>query len=240
MKAIIFAAGMGTRLKPITNNIPKALVPLNGKPLIDHAIEKLIDAGIHEIVINIHHFGDLIINHIKKSSHPVSIQFSDERDQLLETGGAVRKAAPLLKDNAPVIALNVDIISSINLNELINQHIETNALATLAVRKRETSRYLLFNSKMELAGWKNINTNEVKMAREPQNNLIQFAFSGIQVLSPQFFDLITETGKFSIIETYLRLASTQKIMGFHDKSSFWIDVGKPGEIEKAEKFSSNK
>jgi NDP-sugar pyrophosphorylase family protein len=239
MKAIIFAAGLGTRLKPITNHIPKALVPVNGKPLIDYAVEKLIDAGIHEIVINIHHFGDLIINHIKTSSYPISIHFSDERDQLLETGGALKKAASILKGNDPVIALNVDVISSINLKKLISQHIKTNALVTLAVRKRETSRYLLFNNQMELTGWKNIKTNEIKMAREQQKDLTQLAFSGIQVLSPHFFDLITETGKFSVIEIYLRLASTQKIMGFNDTSPFWIDVGKPGEIENAEKYLSN-
>jgi NDP-sugar pyrophosphorylase family protein len=240
MKAIIFAAGLGTRLKPITNHIPKALVAVNEKPLINYAIEKLIDAGIHEIVINIHHFGGLIVKHIEKSSYPISIQFSDERDQLLETGGALKKAAPVLKGNSSVVALNVDIISSINLKKLISHHTETNALATLAVRKRETSRYLLFNKQMELTGWKNIKTNEVKMAREQQKDLTQLAFSGIQVLSPHFFDLITETGKFSVIETYLRLASTQKIMGFYDMSPFWIDVGKPGEIEKAEKYLSNK
>jgi NDP-sugar pyrophosphorylase family protein len=240
MKAIIFAAGLGTRLKPITNHIPKALVAVNEKPLINYAIEKLIDAGIHEIVINIHHFGGLIVKHIEKSSYPISIQFSDERDQLLETGGALKKAAPVLKGNSSVVALNVDIISSINLKRLISHHTETNALATLAVRKRETSRYLLFNKQMELTGWKNIKTNEVKMAREQQKDLTQLAFSGIQVLSPHFFDLITETGKFSVIETYLRLASTQKIMGFYDMSPFWIDVGKPGEIEKAEKYLSNK
>jgi NDP-sugar pyrophosphorylase family protein len=240
MKAIIFAAGLGTRLKPITNHIPKALVRVNGKPLIDYAIEKLINAGIHEIVINIHHFGNLIVKHIEKSSYPISIQFSDEHDQLLETGGALKKAAPLLKDNDPVIALNVDIISSINLKKLISQHIETNALVTLAVRNRKTSRYLLFNNQMELTGWKNIKTNEVRMARYQQKDLSQLAFSGIQVLSPHFFDLITETGKFSVIETYLRLASTQKIIGFHDKSPFWIDIGKPGEIENAERYLSNK
>jgi NDP-sugar pyrophosphorylase family protein len=239
MKAIIFAAGLGTRLKPITNHIPKALVPLKGKPLLEHAIEKLVSSGIEEIVINIHHFGEKIINYINAKNYSVPIYFSDERDYLLETGGALKKAAPLLKGDKPIIAMNVDIVSSIDIKELVSFHNKHNALATLAVRTRQTSRYLLFNNKMELKGWKNIHTNETITHLPELTNTTPLAFSGIQVLSPDFFSHITEYGKFSIIKTYLRLADKHKIMGYHDTSPFWIDVGKPGEIENAEKYLSN-
>ncbi|MCF8363361.1 MAG: NTP transferase domain-containing protein, partial [Prolixibacteraceae bacterium] len=220
--------------------IPKALVTINGIPMIDHAIEKLVNSGIKEIVINIHHFAEQIINHINANNYHVPIYFSDERDYLLDTGGALKKAAPLLTGSKAVIAINVDIISSTSIGDLVNYHQYHNALATLAVRDRQTSRYLLFNNKMELRGWKNIHTNETIKTSSGEENTIPLAFSGIQVLSPDFFNSINETGKFSIIKTYLRLSTEHKIMGYNDSSPFWIDVGKPGEIKKAEKYLSNK
>jgi NDP-sugar pyrophosphorylase family protein len=236
MKAIIFAAGLGTRLQPLTNNTPKALVKLNGQPLLFHAINKLIDAGVTRVVVNVHHFGEQIINYLQNNNFKIPISISDERDMLLETGGALLKAAPLLEGNDPVVAMNVDIISSIDIAQMVNHHMKSNSLATLAVRQRQTSRYLLFNPKMQLCGWENIASCEKIITRETTAKLTPLAFSGIQVLSPLFFDMLTETGKFSVIKSYLRLAHEHNITGYHDHSSFWIDVGKPGELEKAAKL----
>lgn len=236
MKAIIFAAGLGTRLRPLTNHTPKALVSLNGQPLLYHAINKLIAAGITQIVVNIHHFGEQIIKYLNNSNFKASIIISDERHMLLETGGALRKAAPLLKSNKPVVAMNVDIISSIDITQMLKQHLEYNSLATLAVRQRQTSRYLLFDTNKQLCGWKNITSGEKIISRETTDNLTPLAFSGIQILSPSFFDMLTESGRFSIIESYLRLAPKSNITSYHDHSPFWIDVGKLGELKHAEKY----
>lgn len=236
MKAIIFAAGLGTRLKPLTNTTPKALVRLNGQPLLFHTINKLINAGVTHIVVNIHHFGEQIIDYLKNNRFAVPISISDERSMLLETGGALLKAAPLLKNNEPVLAINVDIISSIDLEKMIQHHLKSQALATLAVRQRQTSRYLLFDPDMQLCGWENTSSNEKIATCETSPQLTPFAFSGIQVLAPSFFGQLTENGKFSIIKSYLRLSRKHRIIGFHDQSPFWIDVGKPGELEHAENY----
>lgn len=236
MKAIIFSAGLGTRLKPLTDTTPKALVPLNGQPLLFHAIHKLINAGVSHIVVNIHHFGEQIIDYLQTNRFPVPISISDERGMLLETGGALLKAAPLLKSNEAVLAMNVDIISSIDLGKMIQYHLKNQAIATLAVRQRETNRYLLFDPDMQLCGWENTAKNEKIIARETNSQLTPFAFSGIQVLSPSFFGQLTENGKFSIIKSYLRLAHKHHIIGYHDQSPFWIDVGKPGELAHAENY----
>lgn len=236
MKAIIFAAGLGTRLKPITNNCPKALVELNGKPLLYYAIRKLISAGVNEIVVNIHHFGQQIIEYINQNSFEVPVHISDETDQLLDTGGGLLKAQHLLKGNEPIIAYNVDIITSVNLNEVINWHINKNALVTLVVRKRDTNRYLMFNPNMKLTGWQNTSNGEYKISDIDFDISSPYAFSGIQVISPAIFDLITEKGKFSVTDLYLRLAQKHTIFGFNDSSDFWIDLGKPGQLAVADKY----
>lgn len=235
MKAIIFAAGLGTRLQPLTNNCPKALVQLNGKPLIWYAINKLIDAGVSEIIVNIHHYGEQILDYFAGQHLAVPVFFSDERHILLDTGGGLLKAKPYLENSSPIIAYNVDIISSVNLKEVIAFHQSQKSLATLVVRNRETSRYLHFDEQMQLTGWKNHQTGEEKICRSNFDTSKPYAFSGIQVLSPEIFNLITETGKFSIIDLYLRLAKNEQITGFLDESDFWIDLGKKGQIEEAEK-----
>lgn len=236
MNAIIFSAGYGTRLQPLTNNCPKALVKLNGKPLLWYAINKLIKAGASKIIINIHHFGEQIINYIAENHFEVPILFSDERHLLLDTGGALLKASRQFDKSKHIIAINVDIISSVNLIEVLNFHIENKALGTLVVRKRETSRYLEFNKNMKLCGWRNIHSGEEKVSRISNSPLTQLAFSGIQILSPHILELINEKGKFSIIDLYLRLAKNHNIMGYNDSSDFWLDVGKPGQLEIAEKY----
>ncbi len=236
MKAMIFAAGLGTRLKDETSLKPKALVEVGGKPLLFHAIEKLKKSGITEIVINVHHFADQVIQSVNSTDFGVKIHISDERDLLLDTGGGLKKAACFLAGNEPVLIYNVDILSNIDLNLVKKQHLETGALATLTVRKRETQRYLKFNDK-QLAGWINKKTGETKISLpEVFENSEEMAFSGIHIVQPEIFKIMPENERFSIIDLYLELAKTRKIMAFYDDSDLWIDVGKPEELEAARKI----
>jgi NDP-sugar pyrophosphorylase family protein len=236
MKAMIFAAGLGTRLYPLTKNIPKALVKIAGKTLLQRAIEKVSQSGFDEIVINVHHFGEQVINFLELNHNfGLNIQISDEREQLLDTGGAILKAAPLLQGPSPFLVYNVDVLSNLDLCGFYKAHIKNEGLATLCVRNRETSRYLSFDKAMMLTGWRNISTGEEIIARNSTFTQL-FAFSGIQIMNPKILDLITEKGKFSLIPLYLRLAADHKIFGFEDTSSLWMDLGKPGQIEIAEKM----
>ena len=236
MKAMIFAAGLGTRLHPYTIDKPKALVKIVGKTLLEMAIEKVSNAGYSDIVINIHHHGNQIIEFLEKKNYfGLNISISDERDQLLDTGGGIKKAAPYLKGNEPFLVYNVDVLSNIDLNLFRLYHFENGGLATLAVRDSKTARYLVFNEDMMLSGWKNISSNEEKIVREIINKSL-FAFSGIQIIDPSIFSLITESGSFSLISLYLRLAKTEKIFGYNDTSSIWMDLGKPEQLKEAEKF----
>lgn len=233
MKAMIFAAGLGTRLKPVTNYGPKALVEVNDLPLIEHVIIKLKAAGITEIIVNVHHFADQIIDFLKsRNNFDISMAISDETDQLLDTGGGLQKAKWFFDNNEPFIVYNTDIISNIDLKELIQFHKNSNSVATLAVKNRETSRYFLFNNQNLLCGWENKKTGEQKISRN-EESLNSFAFSGIQVINPEIFELITETGKFSITDLYLRLAKTNNISGFQHNESFWVDLGKLEDFKEA-------
>lgn len=234
MKAILFAAGLGTRLGAMTQNTPKALVKINGKPLLFHAIEKLKSSGVNQLVVNVHHFADQIISYLCKNDFGITVHISDEREQLLDTGGGMLKARPYLDGDKPFIAYNVDVLTSLNLKEVIEYHHEYNPLATLVVRQRSTSRYFLFDQKMQLAGWRNKTTGEEIFSKSEQFELAEWAFSGIQIVSPEIFDLIGEQGKFSVTPLYLRMAQEHRIVGFPDHSDFWIDLGKPGQIEQAE------
>ncbi len=230
MKAIIFAAGLGTRLSPWTNNKPKALVEYQNIPLLQHVILKLKKHGFDDIIINIHHFADQVEEFIEKNdSFGIIISFSNERDLLLDTGGGLKNTAHFFNDNKPFLAYNVDIISDINLNEFYNYHIENKVLVTLAVKNRETSRQLLFDENKNLCQWKNVITNEIKNARTAVGELKSYAFSGLHVISPQIFDKITEEGVFSIIDTYLRLAKTEDIIFYNHNYSSWKDMGRKSE-----------
>lgn len=236
MKAMVFAAGLGTRLKDETSLKPKALVEVGGKPLLFHAIEKLKKSGVAEIVINVHHFADQVIQYINSAEFGVKIHISDERDLLLDTGGGLKNAACFLTGNEPVLIYNVDILSNIDLNQVKKQHLETGALATLTVRKRETQRYMKFSDK-QLAGWINKKTGETKISLpELFDNAEEMAFSGIHIVQPEIFSLMPETERFSIIDLYLELTKTRKIMAFYDDSDLWIDVGKTEELEAARKI----
>jgi NDP-sugar pyrophosphorylase family protein len=240
MKAMIFAAGMGTRLQQHTTDKPKALVEVAGKTLLQRAIERVSNAGYRDIVVNVHHFADQIIDFLDANNNfGVNISISDEREQLLDTGGAILKAAPLLKSEEPILIYNVDVLSDIDLNTLREYHIKQNALATLVVRKRETSRYLIFDNEMILSGWINIDTKEEKIARETNDKNL-FAFSGIHIIDPSIILKITEKGKFPIIPLYLRLARENMIVAYNDSSKIWMDLGKPEQLERARILFKNK
>ena len=225
MKAMILAAGKGTRLQPLTNNTPKALVKIHGKPLLNIVINKLKDDGFTDIIVNVHHFADQIINYIKSIDFGVNITISDEKNQLLDTGGGILNAKSFFKDSEAFLVYNVDILSDINLTDLYNTHIKSKAIATLAVKERTTSRQLLFDSASNLCQWKNVQTGEVKEAREAFGKLSPLAFSGIHVLSTDIFKEINETGSFSIIDVYLRLAKDLEIKSYIHNFSKWLDMG---------------
>jgi len=236
LKALIFAAGLGTRLKEHTSDKPKALVQLAGKPLLQHVIEKLISHHINDITINVFHFADQVISFLKNQSFPgITIHISDEREELLDTGGGLKKAEIFLSGDEPILIYNVDVISNLDLNLLENDHRISGSLATLVVRQRDTSRYLMFDQHLQLAGWKNFSSGETKISREAEfANSVPYAFSGIQIVQPEIFKLITETGRFPIMDLYLRLAQTESIHGFVDNSTIWMDLGKPDQLQMAE------
>jgi len=234
MNAMLFAAGLGTRLRPYTLNTPKAMVKVNGIPLIRHAINLLSLHGVDKIVINIHYMADQIIDYIEqiRSEIDAELVFSDEQDLVLETGGGLKKAAPLLGDQ-PFIVYNVDVLSNIDLSKMYKFHIENNHLATLAVRQRTSSRYLLFDDNQQLCAWKNTKTGEEKVARVTDSELQNWAFSGIHIISPQIFDLMPPPDKYSIIPIYLEAAKTHKVMAYPHDQDFWMDVGRPEHLERA-------
>ena len=246
MNAFIFAAGLGTRLKPLTDTMPKALVPVGGKPLLAHVIEKLKAAGCKKIVINIHHFGDMIIDYVKSQNNfGIEILFSDERQMLLETGGAIKHAVDLLGDE-PFLIHNVDILSNVDLKALIAAHSKADSAATLLVSKRNSTRALLFSPEGNLTAWTNKTTGEVKSPYEnikiaslagSVSGLEEFAFSGIHIFSPRlfkYFDAYPE--KFSIIDFYLNTCKDEKIKAYTQEGLKLLDVGKLDSLERAEGF----
>ena len=227
MKAMILAAGLGTRLKPITDTIPKALVEINGKTLLEHAFEHLKFYGINEVIVNVHHFPDQVISFLKKKKNfGCKVEISDERDLLLDTGGGFRKASWFFEGGGPFLIRNVDVLSNTDLDAMLAFHNKHKPLATLAVRNRETSRYLLFSEKQELIGWTNVSTKEKKLSRKSFRQMHPLAFSGIQILNPSVIPMLTEEGRFSLITMYLRLSRDHRICAFTDNDSFWFDAGK--------------
>jgi len=223
---MILAAGLGTRLRPFTETHPKALYPVGGKPLLQHALEHMAAVGIQDIIVNVHHFAEQIISFLDLNQNfGLNIAISDESGELLETGGGLKKAAWFFEGTDAVVVRNVDILTDLDLRSLIGAHRNSRALATLAVRNRVTSRYFLFDNRMNLCGWCNVNTGERTESRTCSGSS-QYAFSGIQVIHPQIFSLIIETGSFSLTSLYLRLAKEYEIAGFVDESPAWEDVGK--------------
>ena len=256
MKAMIFAAGLGTRLKPLTDTLPKALVPLAGKTLLQWQIEKLKAAGITDIVVNVHHFPDMIINYLKDNDNfGCNIQVSDERDMLLETGGGLRKAEALLGSEVQefrssregILICNVDILSDIDIPTLLKAY-NPNEMGVVVVSERETQRYLLFNEENRLCGWTNIATGEVRgpiaNTQYPISDATKLAFSGMQVLSPRIFDCMDEVvaqkgEKFSLIDLYLSIAQKEILRAYIPENYRMMDVGKINQLSEAESFASN-
>jgi len=232
MKAMIFAAGLGTRLKPFTDHHPKALAEVNGKTLLEHAIRYLQKHGIEDVVVNVHHFADQIEQAVKDNDGFGSwVTISDERDTVLETGGGLLKAAPHFEGEDHIVVMNVDVLTNLDLSRMIAAHLEDDTIATLAVMDRNSSRKLLFDEAMNLCGWTNITTGEVRAARENTSSR-PFAFSGIQVVSSKIFAM-PFTGKFSMIDVYLHYARENTVKGFDHTGNIFIDVGKPESLEKA-------
>jgi len=232
---MLFAAGLGTRLKPLTDNKPKALAEMGGKTFLQHTIEKLKSSGVTEIVVNVHHFSGQIISFLENNDFGVTIHISDESGELLDTGGGLKKAARFFTGKEPVLVYNVDVFSDIILDDVVKFHQKGKALATLVVRQRKTSRYLLFNKAKRLIGWENLGTGE-KIISVPEETgiAIPYAFSGIHVLNPKIFSLIKNEGKFPILPVYLELARQYKILGYIDESDVWMDLGKPEQLHLAE------
>lgn len=233
---MIFAAGLGSRLRPLTNHVPKALVKINGKTLLEHAIGFLQHYAIYDVIVNIHHFAPVMERTILENKGFGSrITISDERDEVLETGGGLKKAAHFFAGEKDFVVINVDVLTNLHLADMITAHRRSGALGTLAVMDRPSSRHLLFGKQMQLCGWVNNTTSERRIAR-PDTPVTPFAFSGIQVLSGQLLEQIPFNGKFSLIDLYLHLAATQHIAGYNHTGDLFLDVGKPESIEKAEEL----
>ena len=236
MKAMIFSAGLGTRFKPWTDNHPKALALVNGKSLLQRNIEYLQQYGINEVVVNVHHFADQIIEAVKRHEGWGSqVVVSDETGEVLETGGGLLKAKHLLQTDESFVTLNADILTDLNIENLLAFHKEKNALISFGITNRKSSRVLLFDNDNRLCGWQNTSTGEEKIAVNHQQ-LHAMAYSCVAVFQPNIFELIPQRGKFSLTETYLSLAPHHLIMGYDHSGDKFIDVGKPESVAIAEKM----
>jgi NDP-sugar pyrophosphorylase family protein len=240
MKAMILAAGLGTRLRPLTNDRPKALVEVGGRTLLEITLARLRSFGVREVIVNVHHFADMVVDYLKaKNNFGMRIEVSREA-ALLDTGGGLKKAAWFfLEDSAdradPFLLHNVDVISTIDLARMVEFHREHHALATMAVQERETSRYLLFDEQLRLCGRRAGQNAAPELIRDCQQ-VNALAFSGLHVISPRVFSLMTEEGAFSIVPTYLRLAAQgENILGFRADEYSWRDLGKAENVAQAER-----
>lgn len=234
---MIFAAGLGTRLFPYTNNKPKALVCLNGICLLERAIIKLKNIGVNRIVLNVHHFADQIIDFLHTNNNfDMDIKISIEKDLLLNTGGGLKNASKLFLKDSPILLYNVDVFSNTILSDFVDQHNNSDALVSMLMRDCNDERSLYFDGNMNLAGWRNNNTQQEKIVLSKSEMKVAMGFTGIHIVNYQIFNEITEKGSFSIIDLYLRLAKTHIISAIHDKSDIWIDLGKPESLHKAEKI----
>lgn len=236
---MIFAAGLGTRLRPLTDTMPKALVPIDGKPLLHHLLSKLQKAGCSHAVINVHHHAEQIVEYVKQHEYGMRIEISDESDMLLDTGGGLRKAGTLLEGDEPILVHNVDILSNLDFDLLLQAHKPDN-LATVVVSHRDTSRYLLFDNELRMHGWTNIKSGEVKPQGIDPTSLQQVAFAGIHVVSPRIFEAMRHMPeKFSIIDFYLQAMQSHHIAGYIPHNFTMLDVGKIDSLAPAEEFVKN-
>ena len=236
MKAMILAAGLGTRLRPLTDKQPKALVPFKGAPLVERIIRNVASSGIDHIVVNVHHYADQVIQFLEQLDIPgTRLSISDERDQLMNTGGALLLAREYFRDEEDFLVHNVDVITNLNISALIEAHRKRNAMATLAVKQRPTSRSLLFNSEGCLAGWRHNETGEEKIVRNTTGLLADFGNSCIQVISGDFFRYFPETRPLDLTGMYLELAKEQRIRPFIHNEDYWYDLGRYENYLKADK-----
>ncbi len=232
---MILAAGRGTRLAPLTDEIPKALVPIRGVPMLERVARRLIDAGCDHLVVNVHHLGQKVIDFLKeRDDFGIRVSVSDERDLLLDTGGGLKAAGKYFEEETPFLLHNVDILSDVDLRRLAEEAAENNALATLAVNRREVTRYLLFDEE-GLCGYGNAAKGEEHRAREVVGESERLGFCGIHAISPRIFSLITEENAFSIIPLYMRLvAEGEKILPHFIDGATWIDIGTHERLAEAE------
>lgn len=239
MEALLLAAGLGTRLQPLTNDRPKALVEVEGHTLLEYAIRNLTKHGVTHIVVNVHHFAEKVCDFLSAHTWEVPISISHEEDLLLDTGGGLKKAASFFSGNEPILIHNVDIISSINLSEILEKHKQTHTIATLAVSERSTSRQLLFDDNQQLIGWHNNTSNTYLWAntKESSKHFKELAFSGIAVIEPELTDLLPESDHpYPIIPEYLKIAGKHPIDCYIHPADNWLDVGKPETLQQASTF----
>jgi len=240
MRAMILAAGLGTRLRPLTDDRPKALVEVAGRTLLEITLRRLASFGIREVIVNLHHFADMVVEYLHRNNNfGMRVEISRE-EILLDTGGGLKKAAWFFLQagghtQEPFILHNVDVVSTIDLRRMLDFHVENHALATLAVQDRDTSRYLLFDERNELCGRKSGRDQAAEMVR-PTRQTQALAFSGIHVISPGLLGMMKEQGVFSIIDSYLRLAGQgEKIVAFRADTYYWRDLGKRENVIQAAK-----
>lgn len=238
---MILAAGLGTRLGEMTESKPKALIEIYGVPMIERVILHLKSQGIEKFMVNIHHHGEQIIDFLAKHENfGVEITISDERNELLDTGGAILKAADFFNGDEPVLIHNVDVYSEVNIDKLLEYHNFKESFATLCVRKRSSGRALIFDNRNQLIGWVNMDDCIYKWVKRPLNRFQTLAYNGVYLVNPEFVTKIPFTGKFSIIDCWLEMAKTRKIMGYIDDSQAWFDYGTPEKINAAEKYFRKK
>ncbi|MEO7175248.1 MAG: nucleotidyltransferase family protein [Saprospiraceae bacterium] len=238
MKALILAAGLGTRLRPLTDHIPKALIPVNGVTLLERSIRHVAQSGVREILVNVHYFADQVETFLQHIELPdVKIYIQDEREILLDTGGSMRLARDFFGKTGQALVVNADIISTLDFGEMLAFHESNDAAATLDVRLRSSSRQLLFDDKNQLRGWAN-NKGEFKWVNGPIDTYNQFAFSGIQIIDSAAFDQMPDQFVFSSIDWYLTLAQKHKVLAYQSSSSIWLDVGSAEKLAIAEEIVS--
>jgi NDP-sugar pyrophosphorylase family protein len=237
MRAMILAAGLGTRLKPLTGSTPKALIKIKNKTLLELQINKLSSEGFDRIIINVHHFADQIIDYLEENNFfNCSIEISDESKKLLDTGGGLKKASQFFSDEKPFLVYNVDILSNINLQKMMDFHLNSSSIATLAVQDRKSSRKFLFDEGNILCGWMNEKSGEKIIARDPQTELLPYSFSGVQIINPAIFKYFPNKDVFSLVDLYLLTAKKEKICCFVHNEDAWLDLGKIENIKRAESF----
>lgn len=233
---MILAAGIGSRLRPVTDKIPKALVEVGGKTMLERTIRRLKQYGFDEFIINLHHFPEKIKNYLERHNYfDVEISFSEENPELLDTGGGLKHASWFFGGDQSFLIHNVDVLSNLNINKLYNYHQARGALATLVVQNRSTSRYLLFDEQNRLCGWENTRTGNKVMIKN-NKKLKKLAFSGIHITKPSIFNHMPSKNVFSIMDVYLKAAKEEKILAFIDDESYWFDIGNRENLEKARNF----